>query len=270
MLPAATGASGARRHAGSRPCTWLHSPLEDPCWRSVENRSRKECHGIRLAHGIEATIRASRGRLELTPGRVPRPVVNLAEEHGSKALAVGSLMRIDNWQPTRVWANACSFSSDLAVSKAGRQVSRHRSLGSRTPVTCVQPLEGGSASCAHLEAAEYRAPELWCGGAVPSEMIHRVADVWAYGCSIWQVATGRVFFQAGGSYPQEGVGGIIDSYCASYRGGVTSTKFRPWLARIEFCGKWQSLAQACLNPCRSRRPINIIDVVGLARTDTAS
>ena len=37
-------------------------PLEDSCWMSVENRSRKECHDIRLAHGIEATIRASRGR----------------------------------------------------------------------------------------------------------------------------------------------------------------------------------------------------------------
>ena len=92
-------------------------------------------------------------------------------------------------------------------------------------------------------------------GGVPSDRIHRVAEVWAYGCSVWQVATGRVFFQAGGPYPQEGVGGIIDSYCASYRGGVTSTKFRPWLAQIEFCGKWQPLVQACLNPSRSRRPI---------------
>ena len=102
---------------------------------------------------------------------------------------------------------------------------------------------------------------------MPSDRIHRVADVWAYGCSVWQVATGRVFF---GSVPQSGVGVIIVNYCASYHAGATSAKFRPWLAYIKRSGKWEPLVQACLNPFRSRRPINIVDVVGLARTDTAS
>ena len=137
-------------------------------------------------------------------------------------------------------------------------------------VTRVQPLEGGSASCAHLEAAEYRAPELWCGGAVPSEMIHRVADVWAYGCSVWQVATGTTFFQnAKGRLASRDVGGFIDSYSVKHRGGVSSAGFQLWLVRIQRCGKWQRLVQACLHPLPSKRPSNIEDVVGKAEIDTA-
>ena len=92
-------------------------------------------------------------------------------------------------------------------------------------------------------------------------------DVWAYGCSVWQVATGSVFFH---TVSRQNLGAVIDSYSVKYRGGMASASFRPWLARIQQCGKWQRLVQACLHPFPSKRPSNIEDVVSKASIDTAS
>ena len=84
-------------------------------------------------------------------------------------------------------------------------------FGSCEPIGAPRPLH--SLYC----TAQYRAPELWSSttSSLGGHIIPAV-DIWAFGCTIWQLLTGEILFNGKSS---TNINDMIRSYTHRYRQG---------------------------------------------------
>ena len=113
----------------------------------------------------------------------------------------------------------------------------------------------------------YRAPELWPHRKAPGKLLVPAVDVWAFGCSLWELGSKKasggktMLFMKGGSECdspdkfRKAVHGDIQTFLremSSANSGVSQGNGQ-WRTRVRRTGAWSKIIHAFLSPSAEKR-----------------
>ena len=139
-------------------------------------------------------------------------------------------------------------------------------FGSCEPEKTTTPLHR------YYTTAEYRAPELWpkgCGdgGHRWKSSLCREADIWSFGCTVWELEVGELFFRSSERHMVEHlVSSFSAHWSATWRKAARGREpSLVWPSRLERARRWVALVKMCMIPFPSKRPANLGAVVDKVR-----